>query len=144
MLERRRHAAIDTSEPLVLALALCLAACGSVSDTSNEQPTGRQLVIRLVPASDSCQPGQLFPDSLRVYLIDASATPVSGVPVTFTPYAGAASVSPAVVNTDTQGNAATNARCGTDASVSEDVVQATAPGITNSAPTFRLPLKSGP
>ena len=144
MLNTRGHVAIGVSLPPLL-LALLLAACGSVSDASNEQPAGRELTMRqLTPASDSCQPGALFPDSLRVYLNDASAKPLGGVSITFTAYAGGAALSPAVVNTDAQGNAATSARCGADASVSEDVVQATAPGITNSAPTFRLPVKAGP
>jgi hypothetical protein len=134
-----------TSAFVPVALAILLAACGSVSDAGNEPPTGRQLLFRpILPAADSCQPGQLFPDSLGVYLIDANGKPLRGVAITYTAYAGAASVTPAVVNTDATGNAAASARCGIDASVSEDVVIATADGITNSAPTFRLPVKTGP
>jgi hypothetical protein len=126
------------------ALATLLAACGYSSDASTG-PTGRQLLFRpILPASDSCQPGQLFPDSLGVYLIDANGRPVAGAAITYTAYAGAASVTPPVVNTDANGNAAASARCGTDASVSEDVVIATADGITNSSPTFRLPVKTAP
>jgi subtilisin family serine protease len=117
-----------------LLLSVALAHCGS--DNGNK-PNPVPTDVALLSGDHQVGPaGTLLQDPIIVKVTDADGNAVKGVPVTFGVQTGGGFLSQTAASTDPQGRAATQWTLGPNAGTDNNVVTATANGLTGSPVTF--------